>query len=589
MKILGIVCSHDGTLTYVENGIHKFSIGEERINRIKSYIGFPFQSLRYAIENGLIDVRNVDAVSIPLNYYPWRSAEIFSYILTEEKRYYDIQNEKKPSDYYSSDDSWKRIKTDKECQTYFKEKLATLLGQYGIDVPIHFYDHHLSHAASAYYSSGIIDKPVLCFTCDGEGDNLSASVNVCRDGMINVVSRTHKAHSAGYLYSAVTKRCGFKVSRHEGKITGLAAYGDPSVAYNILSNRVQVKQGKLNIEKIKGFSLHERVVNKLLRIIGIHRKIGAYEVIDHCKHVSDKDLAAAIQLLLEERLSEIVTFWVGKTGIKDVVLAGGVFANVKINQRISMLPSVDSLYVYPDMGDGGTAYGAAILAEHEFSGTFDKNMILNDAYLGPKFSDDEIYQELIRNKHIKFYKSDDIASETANFIAKKKIVGWFQGRMEYGPRALGNRSILASPEDGAINKWLNARMRRTEFMPFAPSCLYEYADEVFEIEKKSLKRAAEFMTITFHMKDAWVKRAPAVAHIDKTARPQLVKKSVNPLYHKLLTRYFELTGLPLIVNTSFNVHEEPIVCNPSEAIRALTDSVIDVLAVGSFIAILDKA
>jgi carbamoyltransferase len=291
-----------------------------------------------------------------------------------------------------------------------------------------------------------------------------------------------------------------------------------------------------------------------------------------------------VQRLLEDRIAEIIKFWVDKTGISDIVVAGGIFANVKFNQRIGELDCVDSLFVFPDMGDGGTAYGAAIYSEVARNGYHPARFCLHDVYLGPDFSDEDIRAELEKDPRIKFQRSDDVAADTAKHIASGRIVGWFQGRMEYGPRALGHRSILASPVDSTINTWLNERLNRTEFMPFAPSCLYEYADELFEIRKPSLKRPAEFMTITFRMKDEWVKRAPAVSHVDQTARPQLVRKDVDPLYHRLLSEYLGLTGLPLLINTSFNVHEEPIVCKPSEGIKALQSGMVDVLTIGNFVA-----
>ena len=184
---------------------------------------------------------------------------------------------------------------------------------------------------------------------------------------------------------------------------------------------------------------------------------------------------------------------------------------------------------------------------------------------------------------VEYCFSDRVEEETAKILADNKIVGWFQGRMEYGPRALGNRSIIASPTDVTINQWLNERMKRNEFMPFAPSCLYEYADELFEIPKESMKFPAQFMTITFKMKNKWSNLAPAVSHVDQTARPQLVSKEANPRYHKLLTAYNKITGLPLFINTSFNVHEEPIVCKPEEGLKSLQKGVIDYFVCGNYI------
>lgn len=583
MVTLGIIFSHDGTFSIVRDGVHVYSIGEERLNRIKSYIGFPFMALREAISSGRLDPKEVDVVAVPLTSYPRQAAEMYAFVTTEEKKYYDLQNDVPPSDFSLPDDGWKSVKTDDECKKYVETKLRSLLDAVGIHAQIEFYDHHLGHAASAYYSSGL--DQALAITMDGEGDGLSATVSMCENGKIQRISATDRMDSAGYLYSAVTKRCGFKMSRHEGKITGLAAYGHPGAGYERLANHVKVKNGALKFTGLRKNSLFERILRRGLKtILGMGRNFGAFQLIDQCEDLSDKDLSASVQRFLEDRIAEIVQYWVEKTGIRDVVLAGGVFANVKFNQRISELDVVDSLYVFPDMGDGGTAYGAAIYSYVERHGYHPEKMKLHNVYLGPEFSDKQVERELGADSRIKFHLSEDIAAETAKQLAEGKIVGWFQGRMEYGPRALGHRSILASPVDPSINKWLNDRMHRTEFMPFAPSCLYEYADELFEIHKPALKRPAEFMTITFRMKDEWAKKAPAVSHVDQTARPQLVRVETEPLYHRLLSEYLALTGLPLLINTSFNVHEEPIVCQPSEAIKALQSGMIDVLAIGNYLA-----
>ena len=583
MGILGINFSHDGTLSYVDEGRHVFSIAEERINRTKAYLGFPFAALRYVLDHGVLDPEKVSEVAVAINYFPAELAETLSFLLNEDKKYYDIQNDDRPSDYYINDSDWKNIRTEMQCKEYVIEKLSALLLKNKIHAPIVFHKHHLCHAASAYYSSGYNDDKVLAITMDGEGDGLSASVNQCENGRISVLSETDRFNSAGYLYSAVTKQCGFKVSRHEGKITGLAAYGNPDKVRSFFSDYIRVENGQLRIKGIKRLTVIRRFKNKILRLIGINVLTGHRELINRCSNTSNADLSAGIQNLLEDRIKEIVSYWSKRTGINNIVLAGGVFANVKFNQHIGELDCVKKLYIFPDMGDGGLAYGAAMLSfarEHEF---LPQRSRLETVYLGPEFSDDQIKDYLNEHLDLDVTLSKNIAKETAALIENKRIVGWFQGRMEYGPRSLGNRSILASPVDASINKWLNDRMNRTEFMPFAPSCLYDAADDLFEIPKESLKHAAEFMTITFKMKKAWLKRVPAIVHIDNTARPQLVKEAKNPLFHQLLTEYKKQTGLPLMINTSFNAHEEPIVCNPGEAIKSLEAGMIDVLAIGNFI------
>jgi carbamoyltransferase len=417
---------------------------------------------------------------------------------------------------------------------------------------------------------------------DGEGDLLSATVNICNNGSIKRISETTNKNSAGYLYSEVTRACGFKISRHEGKITGLAAHGDYKKYEDCFEKLVEVKDGKLFYINTVEYNIKNKIQNKLLQIVGSQKYMGAAELIRRCGKLSNEDLAASIQRLLEKKIVEIISYWVNKTGIQDVVLAGGIFANVKFNQYISEIPNIDNLFIFPDMGDGGNAYGAAAylyFKENELNITKTRNV-----YFGPEFTNEYIENMLIKNNEkVEYVLSKNICKDTAKLLSENKIIGWFQGRMEYGPRALGNRSIIASPVDATINKWLNDRMKRTEFMPFAPSCLYEYADELFDIPKEMMKYPAQFMTITFNMRKEWSDKAPAVSHVDQTARPQLVTKEANPKYYSLLTEYNKLTGLPLFINTSFNVHEEPIVCIPEEGLQSLLTGVIDYFCVGDYI------
>jgi carbamoyltransferase len=587
MIIIGISMSHDGTITVLKDGKNIFSIGEERLNRIKSYIGFPFKALEYIVQQGIIKPEAVDQIVIGTHaQFPASHKEMFAFCLNEDKIYYDFQNHDKPAGFYIGDQEWEKIKTDAECKAYVEGKLKSIFAAQGITAPISFADHHQCHATAAYYASGF--KEALAITLDSYGDGLSATVTMCRNGNIERIHEEPYDHSLGSLYSEVTKACGFRISRHEGKITGLAAYGDPAKSEAYFDTCVQVKDGKIHIQLEKN-----DILSKLIRVSGNFisgiKDTRPERIIKELRHLSKEDLSAGVQRMLEKRAVEFISYWVQKTGIRNIVVSGGVFANVKANQRIAELKEVEEFFVYPDMGDGGNAYGGAV--HYYFQHT--KNSIpyssLHDVYLGPAYSAEEIETELKKHPTIAYHKSNDVAEETGALVFDNKIVGWFQGAMEYGPRALGNRTILASPTDKTINKWLNDRLKRTEFMPFAPSCLYEYADELFLIPKESLKYAAMFMTITFDMKEEWVKKAPAVAHIDKTARPQLVTADSNPRYYAFLKAYHRLSGLPLVINTSFNVHEEPIVCSPLDGVKPLLSGVIDYLVIGDYVCKLKPA
>lgn len=267
--------------------------------------------------------------------------------------------------------------------------------------------------------------------------------------------------------------------------------------------------------------------------------------------------------------------------MRNVALSGGVFANVKLNQRVAALSEVDSIWVFPDMGDGGLSVGAAYLSIRDRSGSELRSKKLSNVYLGPEF-DDSVIIAAAKGGGLKVEKSADIALDTAKLLADNIIVGWFQGRMEYGPRALGHRSILIHPGDRSMNDKINKRLKRTEFMPFAPSCLYEYADELFVNWNKS-RHSSEFMTVTYDVNPDWIEKLAAVVHIDNTARPQVVKKENEPLYWQVIYEFQKITGLPAISNTSFNIHEEPIVCTPDDAVRSFLQGAVDVLVMGDYV------
>jgi carbamoyltransferase len=298
---------------------------------------------------------------------------------------------------------------------------------------------------------------------------------------------------------------------------------------------------------------------------------------------SREDISAAAQQVLEDVALELIRNFLRQSGQRKVALNGGVFANVKLNQRVAALPEVDSVFVFPGMSDTGNSVGAALLdmLAADPDALRDAEPLV-DVYLGPQY-DDAAIEQALRAAGLTGTRlgEDELVATAARAIHDGRIVGWFQGRMEFGPRALGNRSMLARPTESAINDWLNERLDRSEFMPFAPSVLAEHADELFVGVDKA-RHTAEFMTITFDVVPEWRSRIPAVVHVDGTARPQLVRADRNPLYHRLISAYHRLSGIPLVLNTSFNVHEEPIVCAPAEAIRAFVEKRVDCLAVGSW-------
>ena len=439
------------------------------------------------------------------------------------------------------------------------------------DTQLHFVDHHLTHAAAAAFYSGYPRAAVI--SMDGEGDlDMHHSSSTYEDGHLSCkhVSATPGC-SPGFFYMAVTELLGFMPLRHEGKVLGLAAYGDPMPLYEPFKRAMRLSADGHGFDS--DFRGMERAQDKRRDFIA-----------EAIKGHSRENVAAAAQKVFEEAIVALVSNFLRETGMRHVAVNGGVFANVKLNQRLAALPEVDGLFVYPAMSDSGNSVGACIVVQDKLSPGYmaKSGHALHDVYMGPAYDDAEVKAELDR-RGLKYERLDEeaLVDRTAQAIHAGQVVGWFQGRMEFGPRALGNRSMIGRPIHGGINKSLNDRLNRTEFMPFAPSALAEYADELFEGVAPG-RHTAEFMTITYDVKKHWHDKVPAVVHVDGTARPQLVRRDRNPLYWKVIDRYRQLSGIPLVLNTSFNVHEEPIVCSPREAAQALVDNRIDCLAVGNY-------
>ena len=451
---------------------------------------------------------------------------------------------------------------------HFKKE-AFLAGEGFPRAAVSFHDHHLTHAISAGFFSGFAECAVV--TMDGQGDwGVHHTSGVFRDGAYERQQVSDAAGtSAGMFYGHITELLGFRPMRHEGKVVGLAAMGDAKPLYDAFLRALRVStDGRTLTSDFTGADAEARRMSYLREVIVGH---------------SREDISAAAQQVLEDVALELIRNFLKQSGQRKVALNGGVFANVKLNQRIAALPEVDSVFVFPGMSDTGNSVGAALLdmLAADPKALCDAEPLV-DVYLGPQYDDAAIEQALLAAGLTGTrLAEDELVATAARAIHDGRIVGWFQGRMEFGPRALGNRSMLARPTESAINDWLNERLDRSEFMPFAPSVLAEHADELFVGVGKA-RHTAEFMTITFDVTPEWRDRIPAVVHVDGTARPQLVRADRNPLYHRLITAYHALSGIPLVLNTSFNVHEEPIVCAPAEAIRAFAEKRVDCLAVGSW-------
>jgi carbamoyltransferase len=571
MLVLGIADSITSGASLVADGRVLAAVSEERLNRQKMAMGFPQKSIDEVLRIAAVSMKDVDHVAVATNSLFWRA---------ECKKMEDYFRKPKGLGrdlFLSSGALFSRLTGGDKLsrKVYYemkqvltksrKEKIKEILKSvWSYEGSISFIDHHLAHCASAYFTSGMNDAVVV--SLDGAGDNCASHVYKVEDGDFHIQHKIDSYDSIGNYYAYVTHICGFQGHKHEGKITGLAAYGKNAYV-DMFRRYLQYKDGSI---KNIGGCFDWSAIKKIEKEIG--------------EEFSKEDLAASVQYILEDIACQYVDFWMKKIGKSHVALAGGVFANVKLNQRIHSLNSVDNIFIHPGMGDEGLAAGAALFQcfkmckEHKIS--FDFHEVEN-VYWGPEYSEKEIEKSIKRfGYQCEYY--ENIEEKIAALLSEAKIVARFSGRMEYGPRALGNRSILYQTNDVTVNDWLNKKLRRTEFMPFAPVTLQEHAHKCY-VNMQGAETPARFMTITFDCTDWMRENCPAVVHIDNTARPQIIDKYTNESYYKILHEYHKLTGVPSIVNTSFNMHEEPIVCTPSDALRAFRDGEIHYLALEKYL------
>lgn len=455
--------------------------------------------------------------------------------------------------------------------------------RYGISPKMDFIEHHRCHASAAYRTAPFDDTLVV--TADGVGDDLSIAIYHGKKGKLERLKAVPYPHSFGQFYTACTQVLGFRGGRHEGKITGLSAFGkiDPEL-YRKIKGTIRRSGPDFALDKryysegfIRGLSLqkirngeslfdalqYRNYKTPLKRLIEGHPR---------------EDVAAVFQRVLEEEMAELVRPFAERCGAKHLALSGGVFANVKLNSTLYHALEMEKVYIFPHMGDGGLSVGAAL----DFLEA--KPEPFESVYWGPDYSEEQMEAALnaAAGEGLRYERRDAIEKTVAEKLVENKVVARFNGRMEFGPRALGNRSILYSATDRTVNDWLNKRLHRTEFMPFAPIVMAEHARKLFT-NVNGTEHTCKFMTIILDCTDWMKEHCPAVVHVDGTARPQFVSESINPSMYRIMAEYEKLSGLPCMVNTSYNMHEEPIVCTPEDGVRAFLDSHLDYLAMGPFL------
>jgi len=563
--ILGLASSHDASACVLVDGELASAVSLERVTRRKNDgARLPLEALAHALEVARVAPAQIDGVASIHSFFPERFFRRESLGKEVEAR---LVRARRGERQLNVNDLLKRVAPAPIHGYFRREEFLRALGLRA-GIPVRFYDHHATHAMAAAWYSGFADCVVL--TIDGVGElNIHHTESTWSGGHLERTGMSDRlGASPGEYYEAVTEAMGFIPLRHEGKVLGLAAHGDPKRLYAEFRRALRPNAAKDSFDsdftgRANAYQARESYLEALVRA---HPR---------------EDVAAAAQAVFEDSIVEVTQALLARTGKRALAVNGGVFANVKLNQRLAALPELDRLFVFPAMSDTGNSVGAALSFLNE-----DKKhaapSTLRSVYWGSGW-DDAACAKALQAAGVKAEKLDEdaLVARAADAMHAGRVVGWFQGRMEFGPRALGNRSMIARPTDAEINKTLNARLARTEFMPFAPSVLEEHAAAIFDNAAKSAD-CLPFMTITCNVKQEWRTRIPAVVHVDGTARPQTVSKESNPLYWKLIEAYRARSGIPLVLNTSFNVHEEPIVCFPANAVQALAEDRIDCLALGPY-------
>lgn len=566
MIVLGLIDSKPSAAAILQDGRILSAIAEERLCRMKLASGMPRAAIGLVMAQAGVTAGDIDQVAVAQKVsvfepepIPWKGW--FDDHDLKTRQFDQISGRLAPL-FGRFPLSWKVHHQLKRWHSRERRQQipAMMRDIYGIQAQTTFYDHHYCHATTAYYTSGF--EEALVVTLDGGGDSLSGSVYIGRNGHLQKLTTVDSFNSLGNFYSYITQLCGFKAEKHEGKVTGLAALGQPIYA-DILRQFIRYQEpGQIRYS----VPMYHRSALRLLA-----ERLPA--------NFDRAHLAASGQLILEEIGIAFIRHWLRRTGLRRIAVAGGVFSNVKFNQRIHELEEVDQIFIHPAMDDSGLSVGSALAAQAEQPGFNPAQMVqrLENVYLGPDYTPNEVAQA-IRSSHCTASQEADIHHRIAELLAQGHVVARFTGRMEYGPRALGHRTILYQTTDATVNDWLNENLHRTEFMPFAPATLLEYAHDCYE-GLTGAEDPARFMTITFNCTPRMRKQSPGVVHVDGTARPQLIDPATAPDFYKILRAYHALTGIPSVINTSFNMHEEPIVCTPQDALRSFQQGNLAYLAI----------
>ena len=588
-SILGISAFyHDSAAAILVEGNIIAAAQEERFSRKKHDPRYPFNAVKYVLEESNLSLNEVDHIVFFEKPFLKFERLLETYMAFAPKGF---------KSFSLSMPIWLREKLFQK--KFLFDKLKEQDKNFNDINKIKFSEHHYSHAASAFFPSPFEEAVIL--TLDGVGEWATTTVAIGKKNKLEIIEEIHFPHSLGLLYSAFTYYTGFKVNSGEYKLMGLAPYGKPIFKDLILEKLLDLKEDgsfKLNMKYFNYATGLTMTNNNFSKLFGQPVRNSKKDLLTQF-HM---DIAASIQSVTEEIVIRITKNIFSKHKIKNLCLAGGVALNCVANGKILKEKIFDNIWIQPAAGDAGGSLGAALAFWHH---ELEKPRVeykdqMKGSYLGPKFKNDQIEKELnFLSANFKKYHRDEIISLTAKELANEKTVGWFQGRMEFGPRALGGRSILADPRSEKMQKELNLKIKfRESFRPFAPSILRDELNDWFELDcdspymllvsevnkEKQIKMTKEDEDL-FGIEKLNVKKSsiPAITHVDYSARIQTVHKETNPRYYELIAEFKKNTGCPVLVNTSFNVRGEPIVCSVKDAFNCFMGTNLDVLVIEDFI------
>ncbi len=565
MNVLGISCEHDSGAVLIQNGRILAAVNEERLSRKKLFTGFPVLAIGEVLNLSGVAAHEVDRVAVAsFNHideaaWDWSrgdpAKDLLQLVLAQAWGKRDLSTELGLGMAVAAGRLLYHLPFAKEV----RERLRRL----GFRREPEFFDHHLCHNVAAVATSGFDRCLAISLDAQGDGHCSQAALFDPARGF-QTVHKVPFFHSPAHYYGYVTHILGFKQMEHEGKVTGLAARGDYERTAHIFRERIGFDPRRLRFVN-RGHYIRREIAHLKARLDGVSRE----------------DASAGVQKVLEEVVLAYVAGLIERycPPSSKITLAGGVFANVLLNQKIARLPNVEEVYIFPHMGDGGLAAGAgfaAVLAAGEEIVPYR----FDDLYLGTPITDGGVDFALKKSglPSLRYEDEPSLAREVGALLAKNLVVGVARGKMEYGPRALGNRSILYQADDRSVNDWLNEKLNRTEFMPFAPMVLASHADRYFSGTGKE-EYALNFMTITVNVREIGRRKTRATTHVDGTARPQVVYPR-HRFSHLVLEEYLRLTGVPVVINTSFNLHGEPIVATAEDAAASFVRSGLDAMVLG---------